>query len=120
MSNAYDKNDGLPRYAGRLTRPESTYTKAPVLFGGGVPANDLWAIIAAATDGDVETIKTLADKDPDLVTANLDYNQPLHFSVHGNHVEAVRILLDRGANVLTESRLNGINQSLDWAKDRGN
>ncbi len=120
MSNAYDKNDGLPRCAGRLTRPESTYTKAPVLFGGGVPANDLWAIIAAATDGDVETIKTLADKDPDLVTANLDYNQPLHFSVHGNHVEAVRILLDRGANVLTESRLNGINQSLDWAKDRGN
>jgi len=120
MSNAYDQNDGLPSHAGRLTRPESTYTNAPVLFGGGVPANDLWAIIAAATNGDVATIKTLADKNPDLVTANLNYDQPLHFSVRGNHVEAVRILLDRGANMLTESRLNGINQSLDWAKDRGN
>ncbi|HCQ02487.1 MAG TPA: hypothetical protein DIT99_18190, partial [Candidatus Latescibacteria bacterium] len=67
MSNAYDQNDGLPTHAGRLTRPESTYTNAPVLFGGGVPANDLWAIIAAATNGDVATIKTLADKNPDLV-----------------------------------------------------
>ncbi len=119
MPEDYDRNDGLPTQVGRLQRPESTYTDEMVYFGGA-PANDTWAMIAASAAGDVETIRALADKDPALVTANFHYDQPLHFAVRGDHAEAVRVLLERGANILDESRLHGINQTLDMAMDRGN
>jgi ankyrin repeat protein len=119
MTSPYNRNDGLPDQVGYLRRPEQTYSDEMVYYGGA-PANDLWAMIAAATSGDVESIQALADKNPALATANLNYDQPLHFAVRGSHVEAVRVLLERGANILAESRLNGINQTLNMALDRGN
>lgn len=56
---------------------------------------DVWNTITAAAAGDVSTLQRLLERDPDL--ARSEY-APLRFAVREGHLEAVRILLDAGAD----------------------
>jgi ankyrin repeat protein len=60
--------------------------------------DDVWAMLCAARDGDVATIQKLLQKDSNLVRAEFWYTQPLHFAVREGHMEAIRVLLDAGAD----------------------
>ena len=61
-------------------------------------ACDVWDAIAAASAGDAAALRMLLAKDPGLVRAEYWYTQPIHFAVREGHAEALRVLLEAGAD----------------------
>src|SRR5687768_16224239 len=76
--------------------------------------SDVWNAISAAVSGDSEALRRLLERDPNL--ARVEY-QPIHFAVREGHLEAVRILLDAGADPSTVG-LSG-DDLVTIARDRG-
>ena len=66
---------------------------------------DTWDTIVAASAGDVETLRRLLERDPRLARATYWYAPAVHFAVREGHLEAVRLLLDTGA----DPERNGLN-----------
>jgi ankyrin repeat protein len=58
----------------------------------------VWDTICAAVTGDVAALRRLLERDPNLYRAEYWYTQPIHFAVREGHLEAVRVLLDAGAD----------------------
>jgi ankyrin repeat protein len=63
---------------------------------------DTWDTIVAASAGDVETLRRLLERNPRLVDAEYWYTPAVHFAVRDGHAEAVQLLLDAGAETVTE------------------
>jgi uncharacterized protein len=62
-------------------------------------------VFEAAALGKAERLRDLLDADPALVNAwSPDGGQPLHFAAFFGHLEACRLLLERGAEVGTHAR----------------
>ena len=59
---------------------------------------DIWSMLWAALEGDVDRVRTLAAREPNLVRAEYWYTQPLHFAVREGHADTVRTLLELGAD----------------------
>jgi ankyrin repeat protein len=78
---------------------------------------DIWDTIRAAESGDAARLASLLERDPNLYRAEYWYTQPIRFAVREGHVEAVRILLDAGA----EPALVGMSGEdlITLARDRG-
>ena len=58
----------------------------------------VWNILAESKNGDIETVKKLADECPELLFAQYNYTPPIHFAVREGHTELVKYLLHRGAH----------------------
>ena len=56
----------------------------------GCEATDIWSMLCAALEGDVDRVRTLAGGEPNLTRAEYWYTQPLHFAVREGHAEVVR------------------------------
>jgi uncharacterized protein len=78
---------------------------------------DTWDTIVAASAGDVATLRRLLERDPRLARAEYWYAPAVHFAAREGHVEAVRLLLDSGA----DPERNGLNDRnlIEMAKERG-
>jgi ankyrin repeat protein len=78
---------------------------------------DMWDSIVAASTGDIATLKRLLDHDPHLVRAEYWYAPVAHFAARDGHVEAVRLLIDRGA----DPERNGLHDRslIEMARERG-
>jgi len=74
---------------------------------------DVWDTVTAAASGDVLELRRLLERDP---TLSRDYS-PLGFAVREGHLEAVRLLLDAGANP-DELGFDG-DTLIETARDRG-
>lgn len=91
----------------------------------GATVRDIRAMALAARSGDIDTLRSMLDANPDLVHCGTygllprDCYRPLHFAVRANQLEAVKFLLSRGAHVLDEFLLSSINQSLAIAEVAG-
>ena len=98
----------------RMIQPESLKSEEfqPWSRGRGV---DVWAMICASITGDLETIKSLVARDPNLVECEYEYFKPLHFAVRENQRAIVEFLIEKGANA-TEA---GGDSPLTLARDRG-
>ncbi len=56
-----------------------------------------------ARTGNLEGVKSLIEKDPELIDAkDKDGRTPLHWACRGVHLEAVKFLVEKGANVNAE------------------
>jgi uncharacterized protein len=78
--------------------PEMTATRPMKLHNGGVSTTtDVWSMLTASRDGDVDRVKKLAQRCPMLLTCQYDYTSPLHFAVREGHLGLVRYLVERGA-----------------------
>src|SRR6266446_10740977 len=60
--------------------------------------SDVWDAICAAATGDAEALRRLLARDPNLYRAEYWYTQPIHLAVREGHLEAVRVLLEAGAD----------------------
>lgn len=78
----------------------------------------VWQVLNAARDGDTARLRAMLDADPTLVQAEFWYTPPLHFAVREGHLEAVRLLIDAGADLLHRS-LYAQETLLQVALDRG-
>ena len=78
-----------------------------------------WEMLTAARAGDVEALSAALERDPTLANASYWYMPPLHFAVREGHLEAVRPLLDAGADITHRNALYGNDTLLQMAEDRG-
>jgi len=78
---------------------------------------DTWDTIVAASAGDVATLRRLLERDPRLARAGYWYAPAVHFAAREGHAEAVRLLLDSGA----DPEANGLNDRnlIEMARERG-
>jgi ankyrin repeat protein len=98
----------------RMIRPEALKKAEPLLWSAGI-GTDVWEMFCAAMTGDVDSITRLLARDPSLVRAAHAYHTPLYFAVRENQLEAVRLLLEHGADPIW-----GMDDNLlDIARDRG-
>ena len=84
-----------------------------------VPTADVWRILVACRNGDLEEARALIDAQPSLVRSDYNYMPPLHLAVREGHLEVVRFLAERGA-VNTNYLTYPYNETLiTIASDRG-
>jgi len=68
------------------------------LHDGGVATTiDVWNMLTASRDGDLEQAKSLAASNPGLLACQFDYTSPMHFAVREGHYEMVRYFVESGA-----------------------
>ena len=79
--------------------------------------DDVWAMFQASWNGDLDQVKALVARRPELAVCEYNYTPPIHFAVREGHLEIVRFLLEQGADptyrTLPVSRL-----ALTMAQDR--
>ena len=80
-----------------MTQPEALSKDEPLKWstGSGI---DLWNLINASIEGNLEAIKELLQKDPSLVRSAYDYRPAIAFAVRENQPAVVEYLLSKGAN----------------------
>src|SRR5260370_39325647 len=59
---------------------------------------DVWDALCAAEAGDAEGLRRLLARDPNLYRVGYWYTTPIHFAVREGRLEAVRVLLEAGAD----------------------
>lgn len=63
-------------------------------------------ILNAAEKGHLDQIKDLLEQDPNLIKASdKDMYTPLHRACYGDHLEVVKYLIQKGANIAAETDL---------------
>jgi ankyrin repeat protein len=77
----------------------------------------VWEMLSASADGDVTTIRHWLKQDPKLSRAGYWYLPAVHFAVREGHLEAVRLLLDAGADPEANG-LYGVSL-VEMARERG-
>ena len=99
-------------------QPDFLQTDARVLWCWG-NGNDVWGTFEAAMSGDVGRLESLIKKDPDLIRCECGYRTPFHFAVRENQLEAVKWLLNRGADVANTYQ-GWHDRPVQISRDRGN
>ncbi|MDE0179312.1 MAG: ankyrin repeat domain-containing protein [Gammaproteobacteria bacterium] len=97
----------LVRYLGRvpaplLIRPFELVPDA-LDWTGNWLGETIWQVLNAARDGDTDKLRAMLEDDPSLVRAEFWYTPPLHFAVREGHPDAVRLLIDAGADIFHRS-----------------
>lgn len=98
-----------------MKQPAELASETPLLWsvGRGI---DVWQMFTAAANGDVDALKALLDKDPNLIRSHYHYRPAMLFAVQANQVEGVKFLLSHGVNPVS----SGTNDTLlTIATDRG-
>lgn len=114
-------HDGLPPYI-IPNSPEDSHWRSqhPEGFGGNKKKNQSFTTGStpahvAAQEGDTRVLAEAIRKNKDIVNAK-DSNgwTPLHESARGGHLEAVKLLVENGADV--HAKTYGAGTALWWAK----
>jgi ankyrin repeat protein len=77
----------------------------------------VWAAITASASGDATALSRLLDRRPELARAQYWYTPPIHFAVRSGHLDAVRVLLDAGADPEYNAYYDG--SLIEMARERG-
>ena len=83
-------------------QPEELKSTEYVPWSNGI-GTEVWEMLSSAASGNVERMKDLLMQKPELRNCAYEYRTPLHFAVRENQLEAVRLLLDAGADASGKS-----------------
>jgi ankyrin repeat protein len=78
---------------------------------------DAWEVIHAAATGDTAMLRSLLARDPTLIDSEYFYAPSIHFAVREGHLDAVRILLEAGADPERNGDHDG--SLIEMARERG-
>jgi uncharacterized protein len=83
-----------------MIQPLEMKLNLPVDLSNGETSTttEVWKILTASRDGDLETVKALTGKHPALAYAQYNYAPPIHFAVREGHQNLVNYLLQLGAH----------------------
>jgi len=83
-----------------MIRPLELRETSPIKLPSGdfSTSDDVWSMLAAARDGDLERVRALATHCPGLINCEYNYTPPIHFAVREGHVDVVRFLLEQGVD----------------------
>jgi len=56
-------------------------------------------MLTASSEGDLETMKDLASREPALVRCEYNYTPPIHFAVREGHAPVVSWLIEQGLDL---------------------
>lgn len=85
-----------------MRQPRSLQTEAYQKWGRG-RGIDIWNMIVAAITGDLDTIKELTARDPNLLNCEKGYLTPLYFAARENQRQVVAFLIENGVNPAYEA-----------------
>jgi ankyrin repeat protein len=94
-----------------MIQPDALQKDEPLFWSPGRGA-DVWEMVCAASDGDLEAIKRLLAKDPNLARSHYEYRTPLSFAVRENQLAVAAYLVEHGATF-------AYGNLLEMASDRG-
>ena len=82
-----------------MIQPVELRKTLPIELHGGVRATttDVWNMLSASRDGDVDRVRALCEARPALSTCQYNYTPPIHFAVREGYLGLVRELVQRGA-----------------------
>src|SRR5581483_587991 len=85
------------RQVERMIKPLELREPRPIKLptGGYSTTDDVWAMLKAGYDGDLDRMKELAASNPALLKCEYNYTPPMHFAVREGHVDMVRYLIDQ-------------------------
>lgn len=83
----------------RMIQPVEMRATLPIRLRDGTltTSTDVWNVLAACREGDLERVQALIATSPALVLCDYNYMAPLHLAVRQGHLELVRYLADLGA-----------------------
>lgn len=103
-----------------MTQPASMKTKTYVSGVDVLNGHDAWAMFTACASGDIDRVRKLLEKNPQLVNAQFWYQFPIHFAVRDGNTELVEFLLNHGADAGQSTfTYNSWPKLLDVARARG-
>jgi len=76
---------------------EMQRTLPMTLHGAMSTTTEVWEMLRACRDGDLERALALLSHQPALATCQFNYTPPLHFAVREGHLPLVQALVERGA-----------------------
>lgn len=76
---------------------EMRETRPVEIHGAISTTTDVWGMLDAARNGDLERIKVFVEKLPSLAYCQYDYTSPLHLAVREGHLETVEYLIEHDA-----------------------
>ena len=87
--------------------------------GASSTTTEVWEMLVATRDGDVERVTQLVSRRPELATCQYNYTPPIHFAVREGHLPLVRVLVERGAYDPSYKAYPFGDSLLTIAQDRG-
>ena len=99
-----------------MRRPTELERNDPPWDGASTPS-DIWGALEGSASGDVARLRTLVEGDERLVRCDFEGTRPLHLAVREGHEDAVRFLVEAGADALDVS-VRG-DDLVTVARDRG-
>ena len=80
-----------------MTQPDALKKSEPLTWSTGI-GTDVWELIGACIQGDLEEVKRLVAKDPTLARCHYNYRKPLYFAVRENQLAVTEFLLEHDPN----------------------
>src|SRR5215510_16479008 len=104
-----------------MIQPIEMKETRPMQLHNGVVSTttDVWSMLTASQDGDLDTVKDLAQRYPALITCQYDYTAPLHLAVREGHLDLVRYFVEQGALDPTYKTHPFLDSLVTVAEDRG-
>jgi len=82
-----------------MVQPNELKSALPIEVANGTVSTttNVWNILVASYEGDIDKVKEMVGIQPELFYAQYNYTPPIHFAVRQGHTELVDYLLKSGA-----------------------